>query len=77
MANSIKNTRLDIEGLAKRSWHYIHKRFRTPFYIYLLWEGVSKHQNASIPLKYEMGAVLYLDTQLMFANELLYVNCIP
>lgn len=60
---------LNINQLGHLKWHYIHKRFRTPFYTYLLWEGVSRHHNNNLKFPYEMGAVLYLDQELMFADN--------
>lgn len=60
---------LNINKLARLKWHYIHKRFRTPFYTYLLWEGVSHHYNRNLRFPYEMGAVLYLDQELMFGDN--------
>jgi len=60
---------LNINQLGRLKWHYIHKRFRTPFYTYLLWEGVSRHHNNNLKFPYEMGAVLYLDQELMFADN--------
>ncbi len=57
---------LDINLLSKMKWRYIHKRFRTPFYTYLLWEGISRHYYQDLSFKYEIPNVLYLDKELMF-----------
>ena len=55
------------ENLAERlstiKWHYIHKRNRSLFYMYLLFEGVSHHYNKKINFPYEVR-LLALDGDL-------------
>jgi len=58
-----------IDYLSSIKWHYIHKRYRTPFYFYLLWEGASKHHNNFFDFPYEIKRILNLDNDLMFAKE--------
>lgn len=45
-------------------WHYIHERFRTPFYTYLLWDACSNRYNKSIPFNYSELEFIYLDKQI-------------
>jgi rifampicin phosphotransferase len=58
-----------IENLSEKKWHFLHTRFRTPFYTYLLWEGVTKHHNHSISFPYEVQDVLYLDKDIAFTES--------
>jgi phosphoenolpyruvate synthase/pyruvate phosphate dikinase len=60
---------LDIAALAKSSWHYIHKRLRTPLFTYLLWEGVRAHHNKKVDFPYEMPWVLYLNQEISFGTS--------
>ena len=60
---------LDVEQLSSLQWHYIHRRIRTPWYTYLLWEGVSKHHYGKLSFPYEMKDVLYVDGEIAFAES--------
>lgn len=50
--------------LNNKKWHYIHRRFRTPFYTYLIWHGSTKHLNQNISFSNEFDGFLYLDKEI-------------
>ena len=62
-------TRISIDHLAATKWHYIHRRYRTPFYFYILFEGSSKHYNKNIKFPYELANLLCLDSEVIFAHS--------
>lgn len=61
--------KLDVDRLASLKYHYIHRRVRTPFYTYLLWDGTSHHYNKDLSFHYEIKDILYLDSELMLNND--------
>ncbi|MFA5931452.1 MAG: PEP-utilizing enzyme [archaeon] len=64
-----RNSReFDFEGISKMKWRYIHKRFRTPFYMFLLFDGISNHYNKEFDFPYEIAG-LVLDYELMLSQE--------
>jgi len=54
-----------VETWKKINWKFIHKRFRTPLYSFVLWNAISHHYNKSIDFHYEMRNWLNLDSNLM------------
>ena len=60
---------LDLDRLSDMKWHYIHRRLRTPFYTFLLYDGISHHWNRKIDFPYEMKDVLYVDGEIAFSEE--------
>lgn len=54
-----------IETWENINWKFIHKRYRTPLYSYILWDGISHHYNKQITFPYEMSNWLNLDSDLM------------
>lgn len=59
---------IDFGVVSKMKWRYIHKRFRTPFYMFLLFDGISKHYNKEFDFPYEIEG-LVLDYELMLSQE--------
>jgi hypothetical protein len=58
---------IDINLLAAKKWHYVHRRYRTPFFIYIIFDGASKHYNKQIKFPYEIKNSFDLDDELMIA----------
>lgn len=56
---------LNIGKLSKIKWRFIHKRYRTPFFAYMLWDGISRHHDDEILFPYQMSNWLALDSNLM------------
>ncbi len=61
---------LDLERLSKLRWHYLHRRFRTPFYTFLLYDGISKHLNPELLFPYEVKGVIYVDGEIAFSGRI-------
>lgn len=59
---------ININRLASIKWRYIHRRYRTPFYFYILFEGSSKHYNKDIKFPYELADLLCLDSEVVFEH---------
>jgi phosphoenolpyruvate synthase/pyruvate phosphate dikinase len=59
---------INFSKLSKMKWRYIHKRFRTPFYMFMLFDGASKHYNSSFKFPYEL-TMLALDSELMIFQD--------
>jgi phosphoenolpyruvate synthase/pyruvate phosphate dikinase len=52
----------------KVRWHYIHERYRTPFYTYIIWDPCTKPYNKRIPFAYNKIQFIYLDRQIAIAE---------
>jgi phosphohistidine swiveling domain-containing protein len=50
-------------------WHFIHKRFRTPFFTYAIWDGSTKHYDNEIKFPYEVDNYIYLDTSIAITEN--------
>ena len=69
MSSSNKEIEINFDYLASLKWHYVHRRFRTPFYVYNIFDGAAKHYNKKIKFAYEMPCLLDLDNELMFGKN--------
>ena|GEM_PF-5935298 len=49
-----------IQKRSNKGYHYIHKRFRTPFYTFILRDAISTYHNKDIVLDYACD-IIYLD----------------
>lgn len=66
--NNLKTDQdININLLAAKKWHYVHRRYRTPFFIYIIFDGASKHYNKQIKFPYEIKNSFDLDDELMIA----------
>lgn len=54
---------------AKKKWHYIHHRFRTPLFVSLLWEGASKRYDPDFHFPYETDWFMHLQGEIAIAED--------
>ena len=55
--------------LETSKWRYIHRRERTPFYTFLLWNGSTKHLNSELLFPYELNGILYLGQDISMRED--------
>ncbi len=58
-----------VKDLAKIEWHYVHRRIRSPFFVYLLFVGAAYHFFKKIKIAYEMWNFLYLDREIFLSEK--------
>jgi len=58
-----------ISNFANSKWHFVHKRFRSPFYTSLIWEGVCFKVKSKIPFECTVNKAIYLDTELAIDEQ--------
>lgn len=55
---------LSARKIQRRRWHYIHKRERSPFFTYLIWQGASHHYDKAFSFPYEVDGFVYLNGEI-------------
>jgi len=59
----------DLKKFSQLKYHYIHNRFRSPLYTYLLWEGLVRHHNQDVSFDYQLNNMINLKNDLAVGKK--------